>query len=79
MTYYKNEHFRYVYIFGILIILFLILMENQKKENIADDVEEIQFSAESGFYDNEFDLTITSTGGGLYIILWMALFRPVTP
>lgn len=69
MTYYKNKHFRYVYIFGILLILFLIFMENQKKENIADDVEEIQFSAESGFYDNEFDLTITSTGGTLYYTL----------
>ena len=49
MTYYKNKHFRYVYIFGILLILFLIFMENQKKQNIADDVQQIQFSAESGF------------------------------
>lgn len=46
-------------------------MENQKKENIADDVEEIQFSAESGFYDNEFDLTITSTGNFILYFGWL--------
>lgn len=50
-----------------LILLFFIIWVNERKSSnafIADDVGEIVFSNESGFYDSPFELSIKSTVGG---------------
>lgn len=71
MTSYKISHFKYIYILAVVIIVTygIIQLAANKKAIIADDVENIVFSAESGFYDDEFDLTISASGGKVYYTL----------
>lgn len=53
---------------SILIIVFWVVIEfsASPKRPIIDDVPELIFSRESGFYDDEFDLTISSSRGQVY-------------
>ena len=57
-----------VLVITLALILFWIMAENRSfgKERIVDDVPELIFSHESGFYDDEFDLTITAPRGKVY-------------
>lgn len=56
---------------GIVLVVCLACFEKafNAKWRIADDVKKLKFSNESGFYDNEFDLSITSFGGKIYYTL----------
>lgn len=60
-----------VFILSLLIILFWIAVENRavSKRPVIDDVPELSFSRESGFYDDGFDLTISSPRGEIYYTL----------
>lgn len=71
MTFYKVFHFKYVVIIlAVLITIFTILLIlTNNKVIIYDDVEEIHFSKESGFYNDEFDLEISSLNGTIYYTL----------
>ena len=57
-----------VLIITIALAIFWIIAENRSsgKEMIIDDVPELIFSRESGFYDDEFDLIITAPRGKVY-------------
>ena len=51
---------------GMIAILSLVINEmwDEKTGRLADDVRELKFSRESGFYDDEFELEIKSQKGG---------------
>ncbi len=57
-----------VIIITIALVVFWIITEiiSSGKEAIVDDVPELIFSRESGFYEDEFDLTITAPRGRVY-------------
>lgn len=71
MTSYKKIRFLKIYIgcavLAIILVIFSLL--SKRMPNIVDDVSEIHFSKESGFYAEEFDLTISSATGKIYYTL----------
>lgn len=71
MTSFRIGHFQYSITAGIIIIALFIGVRSFAKNQpiIANDVEDIHFSCESGFYDKEFDLQISATGGTVYYTL----------
>ena len=71
MTYCRFNHFKYVYVLLVLGGILFLLMKHlsNNKPIIADDVEELHFSAESGFYEDEFDLYIEAANGTIYYTL----------
>lgn len=71
MTSYRLKHYRYIYVFGALLIVLFVYMVRitNSRPIIADNVDNITFSVESGFYDEEFDLSISATGGPIYYTL----------
>ncbi|MCR4788532.1 MAG: CotH kinase family protein [Lachnospiraceae bacterium] len=71
MTFYKNTKFYGFYIAsGVLILVFLVfLIISKNRPIVADDVEALYFSKESGFYDDEFDLAMYAPSGEIYYTL----------
>ena len=59
-------YFCTIIVLGVVAAVFLIRNEiiTDQKSKIVDDVSELIFSEESGFYEDDFDLTIRSKKGG---------------
>lgn len=71
MTFCRLGYFKYIYVLLVVgcILLALVMYSSTGKPVIADDVEELNFSAESGFYEDEFDLYIDAVGGTVFYTL----------
>ena len=71
MTFCRLGYFKYIYVLLAVgcILLALVMYSSTGKPVIADDVEELNFSAESGFYEDEFDLYIDAVGGIVFYTL----------
>ena len=67
----KSDRFKIIYILGavIIAIFIIIAIAAYQRPNITDDVDELIFSKESGFYDDDFELSISAPHGTVYYTL----------
>ena len=67
----NNKYWIILFAVSLLIVVWLGVTEHLfvDERRIADDVEELRFSRESGFYDKEFELSISSPGAKIYYTL----------
>lgn len=64
-----KQNLIYLLIFIAILFFSILLLFSGKDDAIYDDVKELKFSRESGFYDKDFDLSIRSLGGTIFYTL----------
>lgn len=71
MISYKNRRFKGVIIITIISIVLIVILAEYRRTRafVADDIPQITFSRESGFYNDDFDLSIYTSKGDIYYTL----------